>query len=152
MKTDVAGRLRNVNLPITHCLFPLFEAIANSIDAIDEAKRAKGAIEVTVHRETDGVFPNKESLASQPVTGFTIIDNGIGFTDTNFDSFQTADTTIKASKGGKGIGRFLWLKAFDRAEVDSLHSHDGKTWQRQFVFSVAGNGVSKHSNKEVDSK
>ena len=53
------------------------------------------------------------------ITGFVIQDNGIGFTDEHFRSFQTSDTTYKAKTGGKGIGRLLWLKAFSKAEVES---------------------------------
>ena len=48
-----------------------------------------------------------------------MIDSGIGFTDANFDSFETVDSPYKAPHGGKGLGRFLWLKAFSRVEVES---------------------------------
>lgn len=36
LQTSLSGRLRNTNLPKKSALFPLFEAIVNSIHAIDE--------------------------------------------------------------------------------------------------------------------
>ena len=36
LKTSLAGRLRNTNLPKSDALFPLFEAVVNSIHAIDD--------------------------------------------------------------------------------------------------------------------
>ena len=42
----------------------------------------------------------------------TITDNGCGFDEKNFSSFTTADSRFKESKGAKGVGRFIWLKAF----------------------------------------
>jgi hypothetical protein len=39
LNTSLKGRLRNTNLPLTHGLAPLFEAVVNSIHSIDERKR-----------------------------------------------------------------------------------------------------------------
>lgn len=36
LKSSLKGRLRNTDLPISKCLFPLFEAVVNSIYAIDD--------------------------------------------------------------------------------------------------------------------
>ncbi len=47
---------------------------------------------------------------------FSIIDNGNGFTAENYKSFRTADSSLKWKKGCKGIGRFLWLKAFEKSK------------------------------------
>ncbi len=47
-------------------------------------------------------------------------DNGIGFTDENFKSFGTMDSRAKIQHGGKGIGRLLWLKGFDHADIESV--------------------------------
>ena len=58
-----------------------------------------------------------------PIEAFIVTDTGVGFTDTNYDSFQTVDSPYKAAHGGKGLGRFLWLKAFLRVEIESHVSH-----------------------------
>ena len=44
----------------------------------------------------------------------------------------------KIAKGCKGIGRFLWLLAFDHAEIDSVYREDGNVFRRIFVFSDKG--------------
>jgi hypothetical protein len=41
---------------------------------------------------------------------------GIGFTDENYESPSTSSIRLlRAARGGKGLGRFLWLKAFSLA-------------------------------------
>ena len=37
MKASIAGRIRNTNLPKTKALLPLFEAVINAFQAIEEA-------------------------------------------------------------------------------------------------------------------
>lgn len=142
MKTDVAGRVRNVNLPASRPLLPLFEAIINSIQAIEDAKEPNGAITITITRDTSAQMFNTDK-ASRDIKAFEIADNGIGFTDDNFSAFQTADTTYKADRGGKGIGRFVWLVAFDAVEVQSTY-RVGKEWHtRSFTFLPKGDGVAE---------
>ena len=47
-----------------------------------------------------------------------------------------SDSTYKASIGGKGVGRFSWLIAFEKAEIESIyHDEDGYV-KREFEFSV----------------
>lgn len=68
-------------------------------------------------------------------TSFAITDTGIGFNNDNAKSFFTAESRHKADRGGKGNGRFLWLKAFDRVDVISdFRAEDGSMQQRKFVF------------------
>jgi hypothetical protein len=142
MRIDVPGRVRNVALPSSKPLQPLFEAIVNAIQAIEDAAQKDGRIDITVLRADDQVFDN----ALSDITGFRVQDAGIGFTEDNYQSFQTSDTTYKAQRGGKGIGRFVWLKAFDKVEVESHYMADGKRMCRRFAFVAAGDGVKDHSN------
>jgi hypothetical protein len=72
------------------------------------------------------------------VIGFVITDNGVGFGATNLNSFFTEYTMYKASRGGKGVGRFLWLKAFQFAEVESHFWEGDKLLKQAFKFTVAG--------------
>jgi len=78
------------------------------------------------------------------------MDNGIGFNPDNYHSFTTSDSTKKMDIGGKGVGRFLWLKAFDCAEVDSLYVEDNKTYNRKFKFIMKGDGIDEHSVNTSD--
>ena len=51
MDTNLRGRLRNTSLPKSNGLFPLFEAVVNSIHSIEDAKRTgSGRIKVNVLR------------------------------------------------------------------------------------------------------
>lgn len=132
MKVDLAGKIKNTPLPNHKALLPMFEAVVNSFQAIEDVGDSllSPTIEVFLRRD-----PVLEGLDIEgEVNGFTIIDNGIGFNDPNLDSFFTSDTQYKVNKGGKGLGRFIWLKALigrvlratsrptGRSEAGSLNS------------------------------
>ncbi|MEQ8637958.1 ATP-binding protein [Gimesia maris] len=141
MKTDVRGKVSNVKLGRTRCLQPLFEAIMNSIHAVQEAKPKGGRINVEVIRNTAQKELFEGNTTNFPVSGFVVRDNGIGFTEKHFESFDTADTTEKITRGGKGVGRFLWLKAFERAEIQSVFRSNGHLQKRAFTFCLSKNGI-----------
>lgn len=135
MKVDLTGRIKNLDLPKSKPLLPLLEAISNSIDSIEEAKEAAGAITIRVLREQSTVDGDEEGRALAHIIGFDISDNGEGFTDENFDSFETCDSIHKQAKGAKGIGRLLWLKAFNEVSISSTYQAiDGKHYFRSFLF------------------
>src|SRR5229473_3117694 len=114
MDLDLKGRINNTKLPLSNGLHPVFEAIINSIHAIEETKEKGGLIEIEIIRDTtESGLMEDEAVANQPIIGFVVQDNGIGFTEGHFKSFQTSDTMTKRTKGGRGVGRFLWLKAFE---------------------------------------
>jgi hypothetical protein len=151
MDLDLKGRIGNTKLPLSNGLHPLFEAISNSIHAIEEAKEKKGIIEVEVVRltPTQGLY-GEDSSTNQPIVGFVVQDNGIGFTDANFQAFKTSDSTRKKTKGGKGVGRFLWLKAFDKVEIESIYEQGGTYYKRTFEFQLTEKGVDKEQVASVD--
>jgi hypothetical protein len=140
MNTDVAGRVRNVQLPTSKPLLPLFEAIINSIHAIEDAREKDGRIEIEVLRKADSLFGESDRSHAE-IMGFLVKDNGIGFDDRNFEAFTTSDTTYKASRGGKGIGRFMWLAAFDQVEIESNFRSNGQVKCRRFTFCTQGTGI-----------
>lgn len=45
---------------------------------------------------------------------------------------------LKVKKGCKGIGRFLWLKAFDKVTVDSIYYEGNHWYSRTFDFALTG--------------
>lgn len=142
MESDVVGRLKNTKLPLSKPLLPLFEAVVNSIHAIEDAGVQNGQITITVQRGGQQALPLETDSGSYvPVIGFIVQDNGIGFTEQNYREFSRADTTWKAPRGGRGIGRLLWLKAFSRVRIDSIFSENSKTLHRQFFFVRSPEGV-----------
>ncbi|WP_219500132.1 hypothetical protein [Nonomuraea ceibae] len=144
LTTSLAGRVRNTSLPKSHALLPLLEAIVNGIQAIDARRDGSGKpgqIDVRVHRDSQAeldfgpVGPGRAPM--KPIIGFTVADDGVGFTAQNMSSFETLDSDFKSDLGCRGIGRLLWLKAFDRVSVRSAYEdEDGKLRGRQFKFSV----------------
>lgn len=135
IKTDLAGKVRNLPGFKSEALLPLFEAIVNSIQAIEDkhVDLNGGRIEIVINRDNQSnLFDDSDSPS---ITGFTIRDNGIGFTDPNMESFRTSDSTYKEQRGGKGVGRFLWLKAFDLVKIESIFNEGDKSYRREIKFS-----------------
>jgi hypothetical protein len=144
LTTSLAGRVRNTSLPKSHSLLPLLEAVVNSLQAIDarfgehiEQGRLKVTIERSEQEEFDFGSGGPGRVALRPIVSFVVEDNGVGFTPDNMNSFETLDSDYKASMGCRGIGRLLWLKAFNRISVRSAYQNDdGDLQSRQFKFSV----------------
>lgn len=135
---NLRGRVKNLNLPKNQPLIPLFEAIVNSIHAINERKRLgeqfDGRILIRIVRDNQLTLEGVGELSQ--IKSFEIIDNGLGFNESNLTSFMESDSTYKAELGGKGVGRFSWLIAFEKAEVESVYSEDGIFVKREFIFST----------------
>jgi hypothetical protein len=135
LKTNLRGQVRQTALPKWKCLLPLFEAVMNSFQAIQDADpRREHSIVIDCKR--DNVLNLGDELA--PFTSFAIKDTGVGFDDANFESFNTAFSEYKYERGGKGLGRIMWLVAFDKAEIDSvfLESDSPHPWRRTFTFDT----------------
>jgi len=150
MRIDIRGRVDNTELAVGKWLLPIFEAIVNSMYAIRAGGRGRGKIVVTVERNLSQGVLTDDAKATAPIAAFGIEDDGVGFTDENFNAFCTSDTRIKASLGGKGVGRFLWLKGFERAHIDSVYTRpEGKLHRRSFDFTYSEDGVSNHTDVET---
>lgn len=137
LQTNLIGRLRNLSLPKSHGLLPVFEAVVNSIHAIEESEQLdNGKITVEINRDTQGSF-NFEDAGLSPITGFTITDNGCGFNTNNLTSFKTLDSDYKIDKGCRGVGRLTWLKVFDLVEVESYYfNKEGNIEKLNFRFDT----------------
>ncbi|MER9223158.1 ATP-binding protein [Mesorhizobium sp. M0644] len=135
LRTNLRGQIRQTQLPRWKALLPLFEAVMNSFQAIQDAKsHRRHRVTIVVERDADLIGED-----NAPIVGFEIRDTGIGFTDENFDSFNTAYSEHKYERGGKGLGRFMWLKAFETVHVrTTFQAQDGDDepshWLRDFEF------------------
>jgi len=148
MQIDLAGRVKNTNLSPSKVLLPLFEAITNSIHAIEDADINNGYIHIMIERDNTQQSLKGSDFAS--IKNIFIEDNGIGFNDDNFNSFRTSDSTFKAKRGGKGIGRLLWLKVFEHVQIDSVFQQDNTLYQRCFDFSLTKQGISDFKQNLID--
>ena len=144
LNTSLKGRLRNTNLPKTKPLLPLFEAVVNSIHSIDERiinesesklDISNTYINIKIVRLNQQLLDNSNNKKPE-ITGFEIIDNGIGFNDANYKSFETLDSNYKIEKGCRGIGRLLWLKIFKNVSIISIFNSDDGFKERKFDFNT----------------
>ncbi|MBF0377302.1 MAG: ATP-binding protein [Desulfamplus sp.] len=122
-KINIKRAVENIK-SVTNVYTPIIEMIVNSVEAIESKKETKGKITIIVNRSKEQGW---ESSYIPDVNGFEIIDNGIGFTDENRNSFDTLYSDYKIKKGGKGFGRFICLKYFKDLMVESAYLDNGST-------------------------
>jgi hypothetical protein len=132
---------------------PLFEVISNSIHAIEESKKASlldGPGEITIDVIRNGNIATLKDMNNNdmsPIKSFQISDNGIGLNEANLNYFIEADTDHKIKMGGKGVGRFVCLKAFKEMAIESCFFEATKGHLiRRFNFKATKEGF--HDFKE----
>lgn len=124
MTVNVAGQVRQIKLPTTKALWPLFETVVNSIQSLEDSNTDKKQITIEAVRSNN--VPLKIDEQGKIVEerahfeSFIVTDNGNGFNTENYQSFLEAYSQLKVKKGCKGIGRFLWLKAFNSVDISSV--------------------------------
>lgn len=148
---NLKGQLNEVKLPEYKALWPLFETIVNSIQSIEESTNSQnGQITILANRLEDRQVNMDGNEELNPFYEFQVIDNGEGFNSINYNSFLEAYSNLKVSKGCKGIGRFLWLKAFTKVNIESVYCEKNRWLKRRFEFS-ADNGIEPEKNIEDSS-
>ena len=144
-KSSLISRVRNFSLTPNekNSLMPIFEAITNSLQSLYEAYDKdwlnKGFVNILLYLDQEGKYPKD----------IEIEDNGIGFNKVNFDSFLTFDSTHKLEIGGKGIGRFSWLKVFESAHIISTFIENDIKYKREFDFVLNDTPIQNHSLIQV---
>src|SRR5690554_6222892 len=132
MQGDIVNRVKRFPKPslAAEALQPVFEAVSNSLHAVEDGfgealYQSNGSITVTIRnpRSPDDIE-------------IIVDDNGIGLEPPRFKAFCTTDTDYKMARGGKGVGRLLWLDAFERIKVISIYKDDGKLFRRSFSFRL----------------
>ena len=137
MQTNIKGLVRTLDLRHAQGMMPLFEAVSNAMDAVADkgAGLTKGRIDIHLLRSEDLAAQASDDL--QPIVGVRVTDDGVGFDDKHLESFREAYTEHKVTTGGRGVGRFTYLKVFDLVSVRSRYRSDvGHVHARQFSFSI----------------
>lgn len=116
---------------------PLFEAISNAIDAIEEHRDGFSGHSICIRLISTHDLAHQGGDEALVLDGFDISDDGVGFDDGNLASFQEAHTLSKVKVGGKGVGRFTFLKVFSTVHIRSVFQRQGETLLREFDFSIA---------------
>lgn len=129
-RINIQGTIDNIRSK-SNIYTPIIEAIVNSIQSIVLKQIDNGKIEIILHREK--ILDIENAIPS--VKSIEIRDNGTGFTQENRDSFDTFYSEYKRSIGGKGFGRFMYVKYFNNVFVNSVfRDNDQSLKSRYFRF------------------
>ncbi|SFZ94419.1 Histidine kinase-, DNA gyrase B-, and HSP90-like ATPase [Flaviramulus basaltis] len=158
--SNIANKVRNTRLPRTKPLMPLFEVVSNSIHSIQESIKEgnliKGKGKITILCIRNGKEETLQELPDidrYPIHSFEISDNGIGLNKENLTSFVEADTDHKLKIGGKGIGRFVCLKAFKVLNISSQFLDEQKKEKTiAFDFKSTKEGFENFSEPKLNGR
>lgn len=127
-KINILGIIKNIKSK-SNIYTPIVEAVVNSIDAIKNEQ--DGKIDIIIFRENMIEF----DIAKPYIKDIEIIDNGVGFDKTNRESFDTYLSNSKHDIGGKGFGRFMYLKYFNDVKIESQYKDENENYFfRKFRF------------------
>ena len=127
----------SVDLNRSEVLLPIYESVVNSIISLCKTEKNDKKIEVIIERQRDKNRPlDLFDKHPEPIKNVTIIDNGEGFTESNFLSFQKPFSKVNKKYGCKGIGRFTILAMFKKMDVVSIYQEDGQWYRRSFSFDA----------------
>jgi hypothetical protein len=135
---NIKNRVRKLPKPSSPAqgLLPLFEAVSNSLFAIDDRienePSHKGIVKIKV-----------SNLSDSEKIEVTVEDDGVGLDNTRFDAFCEVDTDYKSEKGGKGVGRLYWLDAFAHTLVKSRFLESSRISTRAFQFVLSNSNQIK---------
>lgn len=152
MLTDVQGLVETLELAPSKGMMPLFEAISNAIDAIGACDDGISGHEIRVRLIASDDLVKQSGDETFVVDGFDIADDGIGFNDDHLASFQKAHTRSKVKLGGKGVGRFTFLKVFRTVSAKSVYKKNSQNFRRTFEFTIEKEVVSTDDATPVSDK
>jgi hypothetical protein len=103
MLIDIKGKINEKKLAFSNTLLPLFEAIVNSIQAIEEDSSTKtGIIEIDIIRSNQKNMDFGTADTLPDIVDFQIKDNGVGFTEQISNHSTLHILPIKLIKAEKG--------------------------------------------------
>lgn len=137
MLANIKGLVDRLELSQAKAMMPLFEAISNAIDAIEEHRDGFSGHSICIRLIAAHDLAHQGGDEVLVLDGFDISDDGVGFDDGNLASFQEAHTLSKVKVGGKGVGRFTFLKVFSNVHIRSVFQRHDETLLREFDFSIA---------------
>ncbi|MFV0420161.1 MAG: hypothetical protein ACK5KT_15710 [Dysgonomonas sp.] len=131
-----------VDLTPNDALLPMYECIVNSIISLKKANIPLEDRKIQI-KLVRGDTPTESNINNiRTIKDIIITDNGQGFTDENYSSYETPFSKVNKSFGCKGVGRFTALAAFERIEVESNYYENDKWYYREFDFD-AQNEITK---------
>lgn len=147
---NIHGVVNNMSKS-TSIYTPIVEAIVNSIQSIEKGRILNGEIVVSLIRDSQSHL-KFDADALEDIQSVLIQDNGEGFTEDNTNSFDMLYSNQKIEIGGKGFGRFTYLRYFENVDIESTFSEKDKSYKRTFDFVLNDSQqiVSNNRRFEVD--
>lgn len=135
MIVPVENIVETVDLTADDVLLPMMECIVNSIISLQQSDIPKEdkLIQVKIIRGDLPIQGNVDNIKT--VDNILITDNGIGFNNKNYKSFETPFSKINKEFGCKGIGRFTVLAAYRNLKIRSNYYENGDWYYREFEFN-----------------
>jgi hypothetical protein len=141
--------IETVDLTPKDAMLPLLECVVNSIISLIKSTQANKEIQIKIIR---GDLPTQTNINNiKTIQSIIITDNGIGFNNDNFKSFETPFTKINKEYGCKGIGRFTVLAAFGSLRIRSNYFED-KQWKYREFLCDAENEITPIEYKDSENK
>ena len=143
VNTSYEGLLRSIKKS-KYPLAPIYEAITNSFEAILEKEYLENETpEIKVHFNFKNLLQEAKTLDFIKVS-----DNGIGFTNNNYDRYHIA---LDNSKGyhNRGSGRFQILHRFDEIHISSYYQ-EHKNFKRTFKSNSSQLVFSPQNESDVE--
>lgn len=150
MLANIKGLVDRLELSQAKAMMPLYEAISNAVDAIEEHQNGFSNHSIRIRLVASNDLAHQAGDGTLVVDGFDVIDDGVGFNDKNLASFQEAHTLSKVKVGGRGVGRFTFLKVFSSVHIRSVFKHDGKALLREFDFNIQDELKGADATSEVE--
>lgn len=136
-KVNYLGLIKSIDIRPEDFLLPLHEVVVNSIQSIyDRGTINEGKIIIEIIRKNElNINFQNEIDEYNPIIGFSINDNGIGFTHNRLEAFRTPYTDFGSDKHGcKGIGRYTVLACFGNMDISSYFIEDSIINYRHLKF------------------
>lgn len=157
MEMSVKSKVDEINLRPHEFLLPLFEVVVNSILSVtDNHPNGGGLIDIYIERtaynelfKTDAFLNNEGKIVPISIDNIIIKDNGIGFDDENFRSFNMAYSEKNRSRGCKGVGRFTVLACFEEMYITSVYKVGNIQLKREFSFDVINEVNPKDGHPQI---
>lgn len=132
------GLINSIDIRPEEFMLPLLEVVVNSIQSIEDRKeKTSGEITININRKNEPTieFDKTQQQPYNPIIGFTIRDNGVGFNNDRFEAFRTPYTNYGTKKHGcKGIGRYTVMACFSSMDIESYYFDESELKLRHLRF------------------
>ena len=90
MQANIKGLVDRLELSQAKAMMPLYEAISNAVDAIEEHQDGFINHSIRIRLIASNDLAHQGGDGTLVVDGFDVIDDGVGFNDKNLASFKEA--------------------------------------------------------------